>query len=324
MREPTTVEAAGEPATDGYTLLVAVGNPENVEQLLRTAADLARQEGGSIHVVSVVAKDYDSPFGVFDDETIREEFPGDRRAVLERAVAAGDRHEVPVSGEVVVGRSVSGAIVETANAVDADALLVGWTGPTRRTDAVLGSSVDALLERAPVDVYVERIGATADGVERVLVPVAGGHHATLAARAGYAIATANGADLTLLSVAGDGVDRETAREGADDALDGVERIESPRPTTRDDGPGTDGPEIDGITVETVVRAADDVADAIVTAAGDHDVVVMGATRGGPLRARLVGSIPRTVTERTDRTVLLARRWTGPSRLTRLLGRFRRW
>lgn len=314
MNEPRTIASAGDPDPDAFTLLVAVENPAHVDQLMRTAADLARAEDGSIHVVSVVSKDYDSPFGVFDDATIREEFAGQRRAVLDAAVDAGEDHDVPVTGAVVVDRQVARGIVGAATSVDADAVLVGWTGPAWRPRAVLGTSIDALLEQAPMDVYVERIGATADGVDGVLVPVAGGPHQALAARAGYTLASAHDGTLTLLAVTGprsDGDGRETATDGEGTAAH-RKHVETARSALPSD-----------VAVEARVMEAEDVVETIVDVATDHDVVVMGATRGGPLRARLVGSIPRAVTDRTDRTVILTRRWTGPSRLTRLLGRLRR-
>ena len=311
MNEDRTLESVGAPSNDEYTILVALGNPDHVPQLLRTASDLAAAAGGSIHVVSVVAKDYDSPFGIFDDETIKAEFAADRRAVLDAAIDAGDQLDVSVTGEVVVDRSVSRGVIRTANDVDAGAILVGWTGPAWRPRAVLGSSVDAILERAPVDVYVERIGATADGVDRVLVPVAGGPHVDLAVTAGHAIAAANDAELTILSVtARDESGEATALESAT-ANESVEEAEAALPSHSD------------VAVESRIVANDDVVDAIVAVADDHDVIVMGAARGGHLRARLVGSIPRAVTDRTDRTILLARRWTGVSRVVQWLGRFRR-
>lgn len=311
MNDPRTIASAGDPDADAYTLLVAVGNPDHVDQLLRTAGDLAAAEDGSIHVVCVVSKDYDSPFGIFDDETIRDEFAGQRKAVLDAAMDAGEDLDVPVTGAVIVDRLVARGIVGAAKTVNADAVLVGWTGPAWRPRAVLGTSVDALLEQAPLDVYVERIGATAEAVDRVLVPAAGGPHQAIAARAGYTIASANDATLTLLTVTGPSNDDQSSGDGGESTP--AKHVETARNALPADASG----------VESRLVEADDVVGTIVEETADHDVVVMGATRGGPLRSRLVGSIPRAVTDRTDRTVLLARRWTEPSRLIRLLGRLRR-
>jgi nucleotide-binding universal stress UspA family protein len=67
-----------------------------------------------------------------------------------------------------------------------------------------------------------------------------------------------------------------------------------------------------------------VSDVIVEEAAAHDVVVLGATRQGALRRRLVGSVPGRVVRGTDVTVVLARAGgaaTGPlGRLGALLRR----
>lgn len=335
MRDRTedveTVLTTGSPGSDEYRLLVAVRAPDTVAQLMRTATDLARLRGGSVHVVSVVHKPYESPFRLFDDETIRAEFAGDRRAILDRAVEAGEDASVEVTGSVVVSRSIADGILRTARSVDADALLVGWQQPGRH-DGILGTTVDTLVERARTDVIAEYIGRTADGVESVLVPIVDGPHAAFAAETGYAIAAANDARLVLLSVTGGDTDRTTAHERLRSAkrslvanAGGAETVEAePAGDARsigESGTAGESPIDDGIA-ERVIDD-DDVATAIVSEATDHDIVAMGATRGGTLRRRLVGSIPQQVARRTDRTVLLTRRWTNPSRAVQLLGRIRR-
>lgn len=323
MARPTTVHEVGSLSPTTPTVLVAVDNPDHAAQLLRTARDLANRRGGTVHVVCVVSKAQDSPFGVFEDETIATEFDGGTHAVLDRAVDAGRALDLDVSGRVVVANSVHGGVIGTAEAVSADAVLIGWSGSTDRANAVLGTNVDAVIERAPQDVFVERIGAVADGVNSVLVPVAGGPHATLAAEAGHAIAIANGAGLTLLSVAGGETDRATARDRIATTIEDVLAVTATEGTR--DG-GERGGAIEdpagrlGVVVDRRVVASDDVVGAITDAATDHDLVVLGATRSGHHRARIVSSIPRAVAERSDRTILLARKWTGPSRLTRVLDR----
>jgi nucleotide-binding universal stress UspA family protein len=74
-----------------------------------------------------------------------------------------------------------------------------------------------------------------------------------------------------------------------------------------------------VSVSRVVRESAAVTDALVADADDYDVVVFGATRQGPLRRRLVGSVPRSVVARTDRTVLVARDGTTVDSLWHRLG-----
>lgn len=288
-----------DPDDREYRLVVAVGNPEYAEQLVRTAADVARANDGEIHVVSVVQKPRESPFALFSDETIKAEFAGDRREILDRALETAP-DTVPVHGRVAVGTDVADALISAVKELEADALLVGWHGRPRRSEVVLGTTIDVVLRRAPCDVLVERIGLTANGVERVLLPVAGGPHLPLAASVADAVAASNDATIDVLSVvaptAGED-ERETARGHLEEAVTLL----------------TAG-------AETELREAHAVDDAIVEAAKDCDLVVFGVTRRGVVRRRLVGSIPQTVGRRTDRTVILARRRPDPSVIGRLTGR----
>jgi nucleotide-binding universal stress UspA family protein len=289
----------GTRSADG-PVLVAVGNPEHVEQLVRTAGDLARGRSGTVRVVTVVAKPRDSPFGVFADETIRREFAGESHELVERAVAPPD---VVVEREVVVARSIAGGILGTVRETDPAALVVGWQGPSRRTDALLGTTVDRLVERAPCDLYVERVGREADGVGSVLLPVAGGPHVRAAATAARAIAERNDARVHVLSVV---TDRSAPGTGSPVAAGHVAEARGLLGADGERGASDAGTVESRVPVVAETVDAGDVTDALVEAAADHDVVVMGATRQGPLRGRLVGSVPRRVVDRTDATVILAR------------------
>ncbi|MFC4359876.1 universal stress protein [Halobium salinum] len=277
----------GEPAGP---VLVAVEEPAHVQQLVRTAGDLARLAGKTVRLVTVVVKSYDSPFGVFDDETIVRQFSGDDRELLARAEAPPG---VTVERDLIVARSVARGLLAAVDETDPAALVVGWEGRPRRSDAVLGSTVDRLVERAACDLYVERVGAEANGVDAVLLPVAGGPHVAAAAAVVKAIAARNEARVVLLSVATPGPDAGDAREVAGRYVE-----EAAAALDRAPGPA--------VPVERVVRVDDDVVGTIVDVAYDGDVIVLGATRQGRLRRRLVGSVPRRLVGETDRTVILAR------------------
>lgn len=292
-------ESEGSDASGDYRLVVAVGNPSYASQLVRTAVDIARANDGEVRIVTVIHKPRESPFSVFSDEAIREEYAGDRREILDRALeVAGD--SVPVDGRLVVGTDVGRALRSFAREVSADALLVGWHGRPRRDGIVLGSTIDDVLRRAPCDVLVERIGPTADGVERVLLPVAGGPHLPFAASVADAIAGANDASVRLLTVVDpDATDAERDRSrGILDEAAGL--LVAP--------------------VETCLEESASIEDAVLEATDDCDLVVFGATRRGPVRRRLIGSVPQAVGRRSDRSVIVARRRPDRSVLDRVAGR----
>ena len=270
------------------SVLVAVERPERAAQLVRTGSDIAALTGSSVRVITVAVKPPDSPFGVFEDATIIEQYAADSRAILARAtdVAPGG---VEVDGEVVVGNSVTAGILEAVEKQTPTAVVIGWDDRRTRRDALLGSTVDRLLQRLPCDLYVERIGSEANGVDSILLPVAGGPHVRPAAMAAKAIAVRNQATVAVVAIAGGEISKDEAvsyRERGEEIFDGL-----PGPT---------------VTVESTVLARDSVPDAIVEQATDHDVIVFGATRQGALRRRVVGSVPRLVADRTDRTVILGR------------------
>ncbi|KAB1198686.1 MULTISPECIES: universal stress protein [Haloferax] len=282
-------------------VLVGVESLDNVQQLVRTAGDLADLGAGTVRVVTVAVKRSDSPFRVFSDETIVREFADSSHELLDRATTP---EGVTIERDVLVARSAARGLLAAVEETDPAALVVGWRPQEQRTDAVFGTTVDALVERAPCDLYVERVGHEANGVDSILLPVAGGPHVETAARAAIAIAARNDARVLVFSV-------ETSGDAAALAAEGREALA-----------GVDGPEV---PVETTVRESDDVTGAIVDEAAAHDVVVMGATRKGSLRRKLVGSVPRRVVDQTDRTVILARSGDVVGGPLHELGRLlRRW
>ncbi|RDI71476.1 universal stress protein [Halopelagius longus] len=270
----------------GGPVLVGLDDPAHVQQLVRTAGDLARLGDGTVRLVTVVVKPHDSPFGLFDDETIVREYGGDSRELVERADAPAD---VTVERDVVVARSPTRGLLKAVEKTDPSALLVGWRERSRRSDAVLGTTVDALVERAECDLYVERVGREADGVDSVLLPVAGGPHVDVAAMMAAAIAVRNDARVVVFSVADADTDVAAATEFAEEGHRTLATVSGVEPA-----------------VETVVREAANPTDAVGEEAANHDVVVLGATRRGALRRRLVGSVARRIVRRTDETIILAR------------------
>lgn len=262
-------------------VLVGVESLDNVQQLVRTAGDLARLGAGRVRLVTVAVKGADSPFSVLTDERIVRQFAEASHELLDRVETP---EGVTVERDVLVARSAAKGLLAAVKESDPAALVVGWREGSG-TDAVFGTTVDTLVERAACDLYVERVGREAGGVESVLLPVAGGPHVAPAARIAVAIAARNDARVVVFSV--------DTPEGGDATV----FVAEGRDTIA---------EVDGVPVETSVASSDDVTDAVVEEAAAHDVVVLGATRQGALRRRLAGSVPRRVVDRTERTVIVAR------------------
>lgn len=296
-----TVQEDEPTGSDGYTVVVAVANPETVDQLMRTAVDLAAAHDGEVLAVSVVHKPLTSPFLLFSGERIREEYQDDGALVLERAAIFGSGTEVPVRRHLMVGSDVSEAILQATRSAGGDALLLGWQDRAHPSDIVLGKTVDRVVARAPCPVHVERVGTTVSEVDSILLPTVGGPHLAPATDLVEAVAHANDASVTVASFLapnGNADDRAAASAHVETAVGALEEV----------------------TCVRVVEPTDDVAESIVSAAGDHDLVVLGATRERGLRRRVVGSVAERVASDAAPPVVIAKRRASRSVFKRVLGR----
>ena len=294
---PTAVAEYTSPGLD-YQIVVPIANPANVDQLMRTACTLAADNDGEVLVVSVVTVPNQTPL------TEGRQFADQKRAVLDRAIEFAEDRDVPVSGTIRISHDAAHAILNTVHQQEADAVLVGWQGQLgRRRGFVFGSTVDVVISDAKCDVYVEKIGAGADGeVESILLPTAGGPHAAFARETAKVIARATGATLHVITVVDPSAppeDRQRAEQLLQEATVGTE----------------------GFTVETELIEGDDIVDTIVNETGTHDLTIIGATREGLLQRVLFGAIPEAVGQRSQSTVIMTKRYLGvTSRLAWLFSR----
>jgi nucleotide-binding universal stress UspA family protein len=197
---------------------------------------------------------------------------------------------------VVAARSVARGFLNAVAETDPPALVVGWQDRSRLRDVVLGTTVDSLVARAPCDLYDERGGRKANGVESVLLPIVGSTHVATAARVAGAVATCN--DDTHVHV------RSVYASGGDDPAAAEQFVDAGREALSSVAPD----------VPVVTRIVDtaDVTGAIAADASAYDVVVLGATRQGAVRDRVWGTVARRVAGRTDQTVVLARAGRVPA------------
>ncbi len=218
--------------TSDYRIAVAVADPANAAQLTRTAVDIARERGGDVLVLRVLVTERQSPFALYNDDVIIREFGGKEQEILDRVVETA-QGAVPVSGQLLVSFDVARALTNAVVEFDCDALVVGWQAREGPSEIVLGSNIDRLVARTPCDVLVEKLGP-AESVDSILVPVAEGPHAELAADVARAIAVANDAKIRLLRVGEEdtAIERLLAGIAARVAPATVEREFEPAPSPK--------------------------------------------------------------------------------------------
>lgn len=279
------------------TLLVPVANEETVDRQLETAVDLAADQSYRLLFVYVLV--IPQQLSLLDGRRYLLEEEDER--MLEDAVRAAEDRGVAADSRIRLARGVGTAVVGAVDAYDVDAILMGWRGRPPRSGIVLGGYVDKVLRDAECDVFVERIRTPRPAVDRVLVPVAGGPHDDLAAEAAASIARQREASVTLLHVH-DPSDPELERREAEALLAETEA------------------QFEGVpSVERELLEAERVAGSITDWTADHDVTVLGVSRGGLLQRKLLGTISEAVGRHAAGSVVLARRYEPvPSRIRRVL------
>jgi uncharacterized hydrophobic protein (TIGR00271 family) len=257
----------------GYHIIAAIGTEIQMQSLLPLGCALASAYHGRITILTVTAT-------------------GDRPEWLTVREACGD---IPVSIVMRTGEDPGAEILATVRKAPPDLLLLGWRGQPTRGRYLAGRNLDAVVQYAPCDVAIVRYGAdkpaldlTAKPIERVLVPTAGGPNAALAID--LAMALSPQIQVTALSVARE-VHGQVALSLSHERLN--ETLV----------PWSDEPRVQG----KVIQSSSVIKGILSEAAGDYDLVMIGASHESYLDRVLFGNIPQTIVSRSPVPALVVKR-----------------
>ena len=119
---------------------------------LALALDIAKQNAAALHVVCVEEVPYVPEY----IEEVREEIriAGRRfHGVLQKARSLAEQHRIEIETHVQAGHPVR-TIVDLANELGADLLVIGATGHSQLYERMIGSRADRLVHLAPCPVLV--------------------------------------------------------------------------------------------------------------------------------------------------------------------------
>lgn len=267
-------------------LVVPISNPENANQLMQTAIEIAKDQNSELLVMNVVTVPQQTPLSE------GRQFIDNEREILDEAMDLAKDEGVPVSGTIRIGHDVAHAILNTIEQYGSDAVLMGWKGQrkSQRRDIVLGSNVDTIAQKADADVLIKRLRREApETPETILLPTAGGPHAEYAAEIAATIVGDEQPRIDIVHVVDSSADDSKRRE-AQEMLD----------TTKDHIENA-------VAIETRILESDDVVETIVEESEDYDMTLVGATREGLLNQFVFGSIPEQIGWNAKSTVLMAKR-----------------
>ncbi|MFB6108289.1 MAG: amino acid permease [Haloplanus sp.] len=288
----SAVSAARSVTPDGgeYRVMVPLANPGHESDLVKLAAAIANQRGGTVVATHVVQVPQQTPL-----ESVRERDMADERdaaeALLEDARADAAAFDVPVETHTIFSHRSFEEIFDAARTHDADLLVMGWGPDAHGSPGRAESAVDELAHSIPCDVLVLKDRGL--DPSRVVVPTAGGPDSALAATMASLLRAQYDAEVTLLHVADDVEAGEAflAEWAADHGLGDAKQV---------------------------VRTGD-VEATIEAAAADASLLIIGATERGLLSRLVNGSLVIDVADDVDCSVLLAERRRERTLRERLFG-----
>jgi nucleotide-binding universal stress UspA family protein len=290
------------------TVLFPTDFSDQAEVALDHALALAEKHGAALHMLHAVvlhADDPNDPAHHFPDaEEIRvrlEEIAEDRMA---NQLETRRAEEIDVTRAQRRGISGAPVILEYAEEIDADVIVMSTHGRRGLSRALLGSVTEEVvrLSKCPVLTIRSGLGTTAPSrIESVLVPVDFSPHSEVAAQHAREICRAYGARMHLLHVFEQPVTPEVYLGGGPSTIPDYRLLEgSLREALLGEAmrAGADvEPEIhvrEGSTVGGILDAARDIP---------ADLIVIATHGLGGIAHVLLGSVTEEVVRRADRPVL---------------------
>ncbi len=285
MPQVLEVHQAKKTSSYSYRILIPLYNPDNVIPLMKLAIPLARAYEGEIIVLGVV----DIPIHLPPHEGMR--WVHHKTPLLKKAIQFGKEQGVETRSAIRIAHRVYDGILQTAVAEKASLVLMGWKGYATTRDRIFGEVTDKVVRLTPCDLITIKL--TGDRpLKRILIPTAGGPHASLAAEYVGLLQQAYGYEVNCCYVTppeADDHECEIARQWV-------------QKTVRLTG-------LEG-TARVCLIEGKHIAPALVKAAADYDLIVLGASREGVFSGVLFGEIPEKVARYSKTPVMIVKRHEG--------------
>lgn len=279
-----------------YRILIPISNPDNIISLMNFAIPIAKSYGGEVVVLAVIK----IPIHLPTHEGMR--FVHHKTPLLKEAIQHGKDQGVEVRSAIRIAHQVSDGIIQAAISEKASLILMGWKGYTSTRDRIMGEVTDRVVRQAPCDLITVKL--TGDlSLNRILIPTAGGPHASLAAEYVGFFHDADESTVTCCYV----VDPQAGQEERETAQEWIQKTF----------------QLTGLAGKAGTRllTGKKVASALIRAAAEYDLIVLGASKEGVFSSVLFGEIPEKVARYSQTPVMIVKRYEGPvkSIVKRVLG-----
>lgn len=271
-------------------VLLPLSNPDTAESLIRVAIAIAHEHRYELECVYV---------NVVPKHSIPDQTPvslKDGKQLFETAIQLARAWDIPLHTQILVAQDCASAILDTIRDRHIDILLLGWKGSTSTPGRIFGNAVDTLIQKAPCDVVMVKIGNSPQAYPNNrylstnwIIPVGGGPNVERAIELLGAFKKLTlSPHIWLCTV-------YSPKAATPDMAD-LDRLATQIETQLD------------IDVMPLPIRAQSVSTAIIHLARTEacDVIVLGASREGMLQQAIHGNIPEEVATGVDCTVILVR------------------
>jgi nucleotide-binding universal stress UspA family protein len=214
-----------------------------------------------------------------------------RSPLLKKAVQHGTKHNVPTRSILRIAHQIYDGILQAAEAEEASLIIMGWKGFTTTRDRIFGEVTDKVVHLAPCDLITVKL-LNSHPIRKILIPTAGGPHATLAADLVSSYQKLFDAEITCCYV----VPVNASEEARKAALQWIEQTLQDSPFRK--------------TVEKRLISADRIATGLVKASADYDLIALGASKEGVFSSVLFGEIPEKVARYSKTSVMIVKSYEG--------------
>lgn len=265
-----------------YNVVVGLGNPENVAELMRVGCMMAREYGGRVEGLTVIETDEVAPKATSEthDRMSR------AYAILDHAEQIAEAYGANFEGHLAISRPVAEAIDDLAQSIDAELIVVGYSEryhPDGHSN--FERLVDEIATHAPCNLLVARFVGRHASYDRVLAPVR--ERLNLDVRRDLVLALQHQFGSTV-----DVVHFACSENQAAEKHDELEKWLIERGV------------LDYVNLQ--VRVREDPAQAIVEASADYDLVVLGTAPLHEVRRKYFGPVSEHVANHATCSTFLVR------------------
>lgn len=291
IRETISTGYQYEPKTDQpYRIIVPVANPDSQKNLLRIVASIA----SSRHNAEVIVLNIDV---VPDQTALAQElqFNPDRvkkqDELFEAVRNAAKDLDFNLETRAVIGRSVSGIVLNMIENEQADEVILGWKGRRKKQNYILGSNIDPIVKDAPCKVVL--IKPQNDTIGNTVVFIGTGPHSITALKRAVVLTNNEpGTSLTLVNI------QSRNQDMSEDKI----RMKGEfllRQVISDS-------DIGNVDFKTDVILTDDPKKEMLKQANTYNTVLIGASRSSGIERALFGTFPENLGENAKGNVIIIR------------------